>query len=59
MTPTHPPVCDQPVIHQFIRRFGRRPTADELASLRPAQEAGEAPVAVGLRPQLARLIMRW
>ncbi|GAB7007570.1 hypothetical protein JCM18899A_50450 [Nocardioides sp. AN3] len=52
------PTQDQPLVHQFIRRYGRRPTEEELARFEARRAEGTAVVTLGLRRQLARLITK-
>lgn len=47
---------DQALVHQFIRLFGRAPSADELT--RFANTRVQRPRPRGLRRGMARLIMR-
>lgn len=59
MTADHPlGTSDQPLVHQFIRLFGRRPTPQELEQFQNARAAiaGERPLR--LRHRAARLITR-
>ena len=58
MTASYPTQDDQPLVHQFIRRFGRRPTADELDRFQESQAAVGSAVRAKVRHRLARLIMR-
>lgn len=57
MTTDYPAHGDQPAVHQFIRRFGRRPSAAELERFQ-ATQAPDLAVLAKMRHRLAHLIMR-
>ncbi|GAA1971331.1 hypothetical protein GCM10009798_35250 [Nocardioides panacihumi] len=57
MTTSHPSQGDQPLVHEYIRRFGRRPSAAELEKFR-ASQAPDLAVLAKMRHRLAHLITR-
>ena len=50
--------ADQPLVHEFIRRFGRRPTLEELAKYEAFGERTDEPVLTRVRHLVARLMAR-
>ena len=58
MTTSYQPTSDQPLVHQFIRRYGRRPTPEELAELHAGRAPTTTTVRTTLRHRLARLILK-
>jgi hypothetical protein len=58
MTTRYPSSDDQPLVHQYIRRFGRRPTPEELRSYGASQPPAHEAVRIRLRHRLARVILR-
>lgn len=58
MIVSYPSSDDQPLVHQFIRRFGRRPTHDELAAYAASQPLLHEPMRLRIRHRLARVILR-
>ena len=56
MTTSYQNQGDQPLVHQFIRQFGHRPTAAELERFQ-ATQAPDLAVIGKMRQRLARLIL--
>jgi hypothetical protein len=49
---------DQPLVHQFIRRFGYRPTPDELSRYEHARASLAVQIPARVRRRVARIITR-
>lgn len=51
-------VADTPLVHQFIRLHGRRPTPDELREYRRSGLLAQMRVRHRMRTRVARIITR-